>query len=203
MKLVGRPIDYLKDHDTIFHVGDDKTEFEDLEKRAKRLAREMAERELTKVQLLDGHGRMLVLILRALDQLDLDIEEIGYKVYEIAPLVQEYHEYVFNKQIKCLKRCIISQHPLPKDEMIYLNFCSIPSTIHLDWKQHFQNDSGDEACVKENVLKFIAKVTNRHQNCSVMVSFVLKHNTKDYIYSSKVAKWRKRLSIRYVACKTW
>ena len=127
------------------------------------------------IQLLDGHGRMLVLILKALDEKKVNLEDVTFEVFEINNIVHEYHEYVFSKKITCLKQCIINQYPLPENEMIYLNFCSIPSTSDFGWTKHFESykaTSNDyKACVKENVLKFIPKVTRR--NCSVMISFVL------------------------------
>ena len=191
-EIVGNPIDYLKNRNTIFHtaykIRDDQKEFEDLQKRAEDLAEETKERGITEVQLLDGHGRMLVLILRALDKAKQDLEVMKFELFEVDDIVHEYHEYVFSNRISCLKQCIISQKPLPVNKMIYLNFCSVQSTKAFDWTEHFEDDTGDLACVKENVLKFIARVTSEPENCTVMISFILKHSMDDYVYQAEFNK---------------
>ena len=148
----------------------------------------MKKRNITEVQLLDGHGRMLVLILRALDKAKQDLGKMTFEVFEVDDIVHEYHEYVFSNRISCLKQCIINQDPLPVNKMIYLNFCSVPSTNSFDWTEHFKEGTGDLACVKENVLKFIARVTSEPENCTVMISFVLKHNMDDYVYQAEFKK---------------
>lgn len=96
----------LEKKDSIFHlhknVGEDFKEFEDLTLRANELARKISDLwnrscpELVKVHLLDGHGRMLVCIIKALMDLGLDPDSVlRIKVFEIDEDVHNYHQYVF------------------------------------------------------------------------------------------------------------
>ena len=75
--------------------------------------------------------------------------------------------------------------------MVYLNFCSIKSGNDDEaWKDHFENQSVDEwvpHCCKENVLKYIWRITHPPFGCTVMVSLVVKHmkeddSVSDYLY---------------------
>ena len=172
--------DDLERTDSIFHlhqesVKKDIEEFEDLTKRAEKII----EVVLTKyeenrnqnnpsnqleISLSDGHGRMLVCLLKALyDKRLLDVID-GIKIYEISPVVHEYHNLVFPHCVQKIPASNIRglsphyEYDIQEGSTIYLNFYSIPSSDNFGWTAHFQGQNIDNwvpGCSKENVLKLL------------------------------------------------
>ena len=181
----------LEKNDSIFHlhknVTEDIEEFKDLTLRANELARKISDHwkrsspKLVKVHLLDGHGRMLVCIIKALMDLGLDPDSVlRIKVFEIDEDVHNYHQYVFPTKVGKVKRSIITTFDIDQNSVIYLNFCSVASGKDDEaWKSHFEGQSSEEwvpHCCKENVLKYIWKVMRPPYCCTTMVSLVIKQS---------------------------
>jgi len=183
---------------SIFHLHgnrnkDDSKEFDDLMVRAKKLAIEInsISTEIIKVNidLLDGHGRMLVCLIKAVMDTGLKPDEmLNFRVFEIDENAYQYHRYVFPHSVKNIDKSILDESFSPENKsIIYLNFCSVPSmTDDEAWKIHFACQTSDywvPHCCKENVLKYIWRVTHPPSCCTVMVSLVIKHvKTEDGVY---------------------
>ena len=194
--------DELNLNDSIFHLHgnklkDDITEFEDQTLRANDLAeaiktildqKSLEPVEPVEVRLLDGHGRMLVCLIRALMKLDVDLDKLVklgrlvLKVFEIDDVVHKYHQYVFPMCVSKCKESIIAMRKDPPDSfnnnVVYLNFCSVKSgSVGGAWTSHFKTQTIDNwvpHCCKENVLKYIWKIAHPPYLCTVMVSLVIK-----------------------------
>ena len=172
-------------NDSIFHLHgnkleDDIKEFEDLTRRATVLAKAILDQKPVEVRLLDGHGRMLVCLIRALMDLKVDPDELVLKIFEIDDYVHDYHQYVFPECVsKCKESIIAMRKDLPYDSVVYLNFCSIISGgDSVAWTSHFKTQRIDNwvpHCCKENVLKYIWRIVHPPYLCTVMVSLVIKH----------------------------
>lgn len=192
----------LEKNDSIFHlhkgVKDDIEEFKDLTLRANELARKISGLkcsgpELVKVHLLDGHGRMLVCIIKALMDLGLDPDSVlRIKVFEIDEDIHNYHQYVFPTKVEKVKESIIANFDLDRNSVIYLNFCSVASGYDDEaWKSHLQGQSSKKwvpHCCKENVLKYIWKVMRPPYCCTTMVSLVIKQSES----TAKIGKEKNR-----------
>lgn len=178
----------LEKKDSIFHlhknVGEDFKEFKDLTLRANELARKIwkiwkrSRQKLVKVHLLDGHGRMLVCIIKALMDLGLDPDSVlRIKVFEIDEDVHNYHQYVYPTTVEKVKRSIITTSDLDRNSVIYLNFCSVASGKDEEaWKSHFEGQSSQNwvrHCCKENVLRYIWEIMHPPYCCTTMVSLVI------------------------------
>ena len=180
----------LEHNDSIFHlhrnsVEEDYTEFLDQTARAETLAGEIESTwdgtRPIQVRLLDGHGRMLVCLIKAVMDLDLDPDEVlDLTVFEIDEEVHEYHQYVFPRCIKKRNETVIDIRnvgPEGENSVIYLNFCSVPSGNSATWNAYFKKQSAAHwapHCCKENVLKYIWDATHHPYYCTVMISLVIK-----------------------------
>ena len=195
----------LEHNDSIFHlhrnsVEEDYTEFLDQTARAETLAREIEStwrRDRTRpvqVRLLDGHGRMLVCLIKAVMDLGLDPDEVlDLTVFEIDEEVHGYHQYVFPRCIKKRKETVIDirRNMGTEDEqsVIYLNFCSVPPGNKKSWDAYFRNQSASHwvpHCCKETVLKYIWEVTHHPYYCTVMISLVIKDTSAEGGYTSEL-----------------
>ena len=196
----------LEHNDSIFHlhrnsVENDYTEFLHQTARAETLAGEIEStwrRDRTRpvqVRLLDGHGRMLVCLIKAVMDLDLDPDEVlDLTVFEIDEEVHGYHQYVFPRCIKKRKETVIDiRRNMGKEEeqsaVIYLNFCSVPPGDKKSWDAYFRNQSASHwvpHCCKETVLKYMWEVTHHPYYCTVMISLVIKDTSAEGGYTSKL-----------------
>lgn len=161
----------LQCNDSIFHLHrnrlqEDLKEFKDLTLRANVLSKEVKKifeetKAAVNVFLLDGHGRMLVCLIRGLFELGInpnDLKNFFLNMFEIDDQVHRYHQYVFPNCVVKSKKSIISNDP-PERSLVYLNFCSVKSATDDEaWKDHFENQSVEgwvPHCCKEKVLKYI------------------------------------------------
>ena len=181
----------IKGNDSIFSVHNHNqpniSEFLDLTKRANMLVdiiyqnnRVMGDNSI-KIHLLDGHGRMLLCIIKAAMDKGFNPNDIlKIKLFEINEDAHRYHKFALPECVEAIGKSIIDyrNYPPSPNSIIYLNFCSIPSTNSFKWKEYFSNQNIENwvpACCKENVLKYIWKTISPPLSCTVMVSLIIKH----------------------------
>lgn len=124
--------DTLGFKDNIFFEKDPNV-FEDQVKRAFHIAETFWRENYRILVLMDGHGRMLYRILRALQTWDIDIDNIQIYVVELDETTHEWHQHFFPCNVTSVKDDIFnllsshicadstnSQKVLP-----YLNFCGL------------------------------------------------------------------------------
>ncbi|XP_020916800.1 uncharacterized protein LOC110254175 isoform X1 [Exaiptasia diaphana] len=182
----------LGERDSVFHlhkdsVMNDKTELDDQNKRARALAQvvKYGRYEVT-IHLLDGHGRMLVCLLKALDE-ESALEQVHPRIrlFETSEVVHNYHKLAIPRSIEKLYQSVIDHREIPRSGVIYLNFCSIPSMEEYPWTDHFKKQTIENwvyGCCKENVLKYIWTAVNPPYLCTVIVSCTIKQMTEDGKY---------------------
>jgi len=106
----------------------------DMRARASRVSRLLQTGKYAKLRLMDGHGRMFMLICQDLidnGQVTL-LDNLQIEIVDISPTVNHYHTSLFRgdgcKNIKAIN-CDILKLPISSDTLIYLNFCGLAKSL--------------------------------------------------------------------------
>lgn len=121
--------------------------------------------EPKKAYFLDGHDRMLLCILQAMEEVGIDPNQSAIELVciDIDPEVHAWHESFFPTSVRCLHRDaleigVASDLEVGPGDVVYLNFCSVPDRV----TNVFFN--------KEEVLKHACRLS---QMCHMMLSCVV------------------------------
>ncbi|XP_038050844.1 uncharacterized protein LOC119723994 [Patiria miniata] len=149
---------------TLFEVFDSKqtnmNEYNDQNKRARKLVEEMTRCNSKKIFLLDGHGRMLLSIIHAMIEQGLDPDSYEFVVVDNVKECHCFHEHLFPQSVTCECKDIL-EIGLGKTDMLYMNFCSIPSRVE------------NILFNKEEVLKWVWE-RMKTMKCGIMISAVIR-----------------------------
>jgi hypothetical protein len=99
-------------------------------------------KESIDVHLLDCHGRMLVLIILALRDINITLGWVNFTVIDFNKTVFDFHKTLFPTKIHNQFGNVLDFKLKPKkNSVVYLNFCSIPSSVPTNVNNHFKNQT--------------------------------------------------------------
>ena len=157
-------------------------EFDDQDKRAREVAKVIHEKkqqtqpeEKVRLVLLDGHGRMVFLILKhLLYDFEFNIDEhLVVCLVDIDPLTNDFHDVFLPYPIQIVRGSLLD-FPLTMRDVVYANFCSIPSLSDDAVKDQFTsylNMKDGLVCCKESVLYWALYVTAQ-RHIPLFISFI-------------------------------
>ena len=108
----------------LFRVVGDRVQ-SDQDIRARQIVRCLEERNITRIRLMDGHGRMLFSIMHALVLAGKNLHNYTFEVYDICEQAHEWHSHFFpESNVISIQRNILLDE-VPAGTFLYLNFTSI------------------------------------------------------------------------------